>query len=321
MKYLVTGGAGFIGSNLVRRLLSSGHSVIALDNLTTGSSDNISNLSDYSNFQFFNNSILDASVVNALVKNCDRVFHLAAAVGVFNIVRDPLGSFKTNVDGTHNVLSACLENEKPLLFTSSSEIYGKNSEVALKETDDRIIGSPQISRWSYSESKAIDEFLLTEFHRSFGLETRIVRLFNTVGPGQVASYGMVLPRFVQRALRNESIQIYGDGHQTRCFTHVEDVIDAILRVDASELAIGEVFNIGNDVEISMIDLARKVIQMSGSNSQVEFVEYKEAYSANFEDMRRRVPNTQKIFSGLGWKATRNLDQIIAEVISFEKKAL
>jgi UDP-glucose 4-epimerase len=321
MIYLVTGGAGFIGSNLVRRLLSLGHKVVALDNLATGHSHNISVFSSNANFEFVNNSILDPSIVSSLVKKCDRVFHLAAAVGVFNIVQDPLGSFKINVDGTHNVLDACLKHSKPILFTSSSEIYGKNSDNSLKETDDRIIGSPQVSRWSYSESKAIDEFLLTEFNRNFGLETRIVRLFNTVGPGQLGSYGMVLPRFVQRALANEPIQIYGDGNQTRCFTHVEDVIDALIQVDASKAAIGEVFNIGNDFEISMIDLATSVIKACESTSQIEFVEYKVAYSENFEDMRRRVPDTSKIRSELGWKATRSLDQIISDVVSFEKVTL
>ena len=321
MNYLVTGGAGFIGSNLLRRLLSLGHKVVALDNLATGNSRNISDFSKNSDFEFINNSILDASVVDSLVQRSDRVYHLAAAVGVLNIVQDPLGSFKTNVDGTHNVLNACLKHNKPILFTSSSEIYGKNSENALKETDDRIIGSPQISRWSYSDSKAIDEFLLTRFNRNFGLETRIVRLFNTVGPGQLGTYGMVLPRFVQRALANEPIQIYGDGDQTRCFTHVEDVIDALVLIDASKVAIGEVFNIGNDYEISMMDLAKKVIVACESRSQIEFVGYKEAYSDNFEDMRRRVPDTSKIRSELGWKATRSLDQIISDVISFEKVTL
>jgi UDP-glucose 4-epimerase len=315
MNYLVTGGAGFIGSNLTRRLLSLGHNVLSLDNLATGNARNINEFVSNSNFEFFHNSILD------LVNRCDRVIHLAAAVGVFNIVKDPLGSFKTNVDGTHNVLDSCLQSGKPILFTSSSEIYGKNSDGSLKELDDRIIGSPQISRWSYSEAKAIDEFLLTEYHRMYALETRIVRLFNTVGPGQVGSYGMVLPRFVQRALKNESIQIYGDGKQTRCFTHVEDVIDALLLIDQSNSAIGEVFNIGNSVEISIVDLAKKVINACNSSSKIEYVDYKDAYSESFEDMRRRVPDTSKINSMLGWTATIPLNQIISDVIEYERSTL
>jgi UDP-glucose 4-epimerase len=321
MRYLVTGGAGFIGSKIIRNLLQSGHQVVALDNLATGNSKNISNFLSDSNFEFVNNSILEPSIIDPLVKSVDRVFHLAAAVGVFNIVQNPLASFTTNVEGTHNMLDACVNHTKPILFTSSSEIYGKNSERALKENDDRIIGSPQISRWSYSEAKAIDEFLMTEYSRIYGLETRIVRLFNTVGPGQLGSYGMVLPRFIQRALRNESVQIYGDGKQTRCFTHVDDVVEAMLLIDSAKLAIGEVFNIGNNSEISMIDLANKIIEMCESKSQIEFVEYREVYQENFEDMRRRVPDTSKITLTLGWEASRSLEQIINDIISFEKKEM
>lgn len=321
MRYLVTGGAGFIGSKIIRNLLQSGHQVVALDNLATGNSKNISNFLSDSNFEFVNNSILEPSIIDPLVKSVDRVFHLAAAVGVFNIVQNPLASFTTNVEGTHNMLDACVNHTKPILFTSSSEIYGKNSERALKENDDRIIGSPQISRWSYSEAKAIDEFLMTEYSRIYGLETRIVRLFNTVGPGQLGSYGMVLPRFIQRALRNESVQIYGDGKQTRCFTHVDDVVEAMLLIDSAKLAIGEVFNIGNNTEISMIDLANKIIEMCESKSQIEFVEYREVYQENFEDMRRRVPDTSKITLTLGWEASRSLEQIINDIISFEKKEM
>lgn len=321
MNFLVTGGAGFIGSKLARRLLQAGHELIILDNLSTGNRSNLIDLMATGKVEIVNQSILDVSTVSELVKNTDRVFHLAAAVGVFNIVNDPLGSFKTNVEGTHSILEACRQYGKPLTFTSSSEIYGKNSNDALSENDDRIIGSPQVSRWSYSESKAIDEFYISEYHRKYGLETRIVRLFNTVGPGQVGHYGMVIPRFVKQALGGEPISIYGDGKQTRCFTHVDDVVEALLLVDASSNAIGKVYNIGNNFEISMIDLANRIIQLSDSKSTISFVNYKEAYSDNFEDMRRRVPNTSKIDREIGWKAKKTLDEIIVDVVNHEKKVL
>jgi len=321
MKLLVTGGAGFIGSNLIHRLLESGHEVTALDDLSTGNPKNISKFSKNTNFKFINGSILDETLVNTLVSKTERVFHLAAAVGVFNIVQDPIGSFTTNVNGTHNLLEACRAKQVPIFFTSSSEIYGKNSEKALHEYDDRIIGSPQISRWSYSEAKAIDEFLITEYHRKFQLETRRVRLFNTVGPGQVGCSVMVLQSFIQRALKNEPIQIYGDGNQTRCFTHVEDVIDALLLVDSTPSTIGEVFNIGNNIEISILDLAERVIKYCDSNSLIEFIDYNDAYSKNFEDMRRRVPDTSKICALLGWKATHSLEKIIADIVLYESEAL
>jgi len=321
MNFLVTGGAGFIGSKLVRRLLQAGHELTILDNLSTGNRSNLIDLMVMGKVEIVNQFLLDVSTVSELVKNTDRVFHLAAAVGVFNIVNDPLGSFKTNIDGTHSILEACRQYGKPLTFTSSSEIYGKNSNDALSENDDRIIGSPQVSRWSYSESKAVDEFLISEYHRKYGLETRIVRLFNTVGPGQVGHYGMVIPRFVKQALSGEPISIYGDGKQTRCFTHVDDVVEALLLVDASSNAIGKVYNIGNNFEISMIDLANRIIQLSDSKSTISFVDYKDAYSDNFEDMRRRVPNTSKIEGEIGWKAKKTLDEIIVDVVNHEKKVL
>ena len=313
MKFLVTGGAGFIGSHLCERLISLGHTVTAFDNFSTGRSSNLSNIKDSNDFTLVEGSILDAAVLKSLIHDADYVFHLAAAVGVFNIVENPLESLLTNIRGTENVLEAAHETNTPVFLTSSSEVYGKNTSDSLKESDDRILGSPTTLRWSYSEAKAIDESLAYAYFIEKQLETRIVRFFNTVGPRQLGAYGMVVPRFVKAALANEPITIYGDGNQTRCFAHVDDVIDAVVSIAFTESAIGKVINIGNNFEISINDLAKKVILETGSHSEIVYVPYSEAYGHGFEDMERRVPNIELIKQLVSWTPERDLSRIIFDI--------
>jgi len=310
---LVTGGAGFIGSHLCERLLSEGHEVTVFDTLISG---RISNLSSVKNSRYFNlieGSILDKGALDGVTKNVDYIFHLAAAVGVFNIVNNPLGSLLTNVRGTENLLEAAQASNVPVFLTSSSEVYGKNISDSLKESDDRILGSPVTLRWSYSEAKAIDESLAYAYFVEKHLETRIVRFFNTVGPRQLGAYGMVVPRFVKAALSNEPITIYGDGNQTRCFAHVFDVVDAVMAVAFADNTIGKVINIGNNIEISINGLAKKIIEETNSKSQIVYVPYAEAYGEGFEDMERRVPNIQLIQQLVGWKPVRDLSTIISDI--------
>jgi UDP-glucose 4-epimerase len=313
MKILVTGGAGFIGSHLCERLISLGHQVTVLDNLSTGRESNLTDLKLMSNFHFIEGSILDVKQVGSLVSTSDYVFHLAAAVGVFNIVNDPLGSLLTNIRGTENILEAASLNKVPVFLTSSSEVYGKNVSDSLKESDDRVLGSPITLRWSYSEAKAIDESLAYAYFVEKQLETRIVRFFNTVGPRQLSAYGMVVPRFVKSALKNEPVTVYGDGNQTRCFAHVYDVIDAVIKIAFANNTIGKVINIGNDFEISINKLAQKVIAETYSKSEIIYVPYEEAYGDGFEDMERRVPNIDLIHLLVGWKPQRDLTTIIADI--------
>ena len=313
MKILVTGGAGFIGSHLCERLVFEGHHVSAIDNFSTGRASNLAKLANSSNFTLTEGSILDSRILNPLVNNADYVFHLAAAVGVFNIVNNPLASLVTNIRGTENVLEAAHLTKTPVFITSSSEVYGKNISDSLKEEDDRILGSPVTLRWSYSEAKAIDESLAYAYFVEKQLETRIVRFFNTVGPRQLGAYGMVVPRFVMAALRNEPITIYGDGNQTRCFAHVYDVIDAVCAIAFADNAIGKVINIGNDFEISINELAQKVIKETNSSSKIVYVPYAEAYGDGFEDMERRIPNITLINQLIGWKPKRDLSTIIEDI--------
>lgn len=315
MRLLVTGGAGFIGSHLCERLIKDGHTVTAIDNFSTGSASNLQNLANSKSFTIVEGSILDSSILNPLIKDADYVFHLAAAVGVFNIVNNPLASLLTNIRGTENVLEAAHEIKVPVFLTSSSEVYGKNISDSLKESDDRILGSPVTLRWSYSEAKAIDESLAFAYFVEKQLETRIVRFFNTVGPRQLGAYGMVVPRFVKAALSNEPITIYGDGKQTRCFAHVYDVVDAVVAIAFAENTIGKVINIGNNFEISINGLAQKIIAETGSSSKIVYVPYEEAYGDGFEDMERRVPNIDLISKLVGWVPTRDLSTIISDISS------
>ena len=313
----MTGGAGFIGSHLVERLLHENHEVVVLDDFSTGLRTNLA-LNTSVQLKIIDGSILDHTTLRKATQGVDFVFHLAAAVGVFNIVEHPIESLKTNINGTENVLDLSRDFKLPVLCTSSSEVYGKNASNSLSEDDDRVIGSPAIARWSYSEAKAIDEFLALAYNREYGLETRVVRLFNTVGPGQLGSYGMVVPRFVSAALNGEDIEIYGTGDQTRCFTHVSDVVDALIAISRSPKTIGEIINIGNTEEISIKRLAEKIIAMTQSSSRIVFKDYTEVYDSNFEDMKRRVPSIEKIKTLVGWMPKRNLDDIIRDVIEHEK---
>ena len=311
MRYLVTGGAGFIGSHLIESLINRSDQVVVLDNLSTGSSKNLSKVAD--KITVHNGSILDQQLVDKLVADCDYVIHLAAALGVFNIVNKPLESLKTNLQGSEIILQAADKYRKPVLIASTSEIYGKNEKVPLNEEDDRIIGHPLKSRWSYSEAKAVDESLAYFYHLENKLPIRIVRFFNTVGPRQVGHYGMVVPRFIEAALKNEPLSIYGSGEQIRCFCHISDVIRALLLVIDSDQAVGEVFNIGNNRQSSINQLAERVISLLGSKSKIERISYKDAYPQGFEDMQRRVPDISKIKRVLGWSPQLDLDQIIKDI--------
>ena len=316
MRLLVTGGAGFIGSHLTDRLINAGHAVDVLDNLDTGTLENLAQASTSKNLNFINGSVLDPDLVDQLVAKADYVYHLAAAVGVFNILERPLASLMTNLRGTENVLDSALKHSRPTLIASSSEVYGKNISDSLGEDDSRIMGSPLMLRWSYSQAKALDETLAYAYWRDKGLPTRIVRFFNTVGPRQLGAYGMVVPRFVAAALANEDITIYGDGKQTRCFGHVADIIDALIAVSNSERTVGTVVNIGNSEEISINDLAQRIIQSTNSKSKIAYVAYEDAYKPGFEDMERRVPNIERIKELTGWVPTRNLDTIIRDMVDY-----
>ena len=317
MKYLITGGAGFIGSHLAEKLISRGDQAVVFDNLSTGSAINLSGIKEKINFQEGN--ILDKAVIDKLVSASDFVVHLAAALGVLNIVNKPLESLRTNLQGSEVVLEACDKYRKPVLIASTSEIYGKNDKVPLNEEDDRIIGHPLKSRWSYSEAKAVDESLAYFYYLENKLPIRIVRFFNTVGPRQVGHYGMVVPRFVSAALKNEPLSVYGSGDQIRCFCHVDDAVRALLLVMDSEKAVGQVFNVGNNQQITIMGLAKKVIELTGSTSTIEKIAYEKAYPEGFEDMQRRVPDIAKIKQVLGWTPEINLDQIIKDIAAFNSK--
>ena len=316
MKFLITGGAGFIGSHLTEKLIKRKDDVVILDNMSTGMHRNLTNTQNYVNL--VNGNVLDKRVVDELVNKCDYVIHLAAALGVFNIVNKPLESLRTNLQGTENLLESADKYSKPILIASTSEVYGKNDKVPLNEEDDRIIGHPLKSRWSYSEAKAVDESLAYFYYLENKLPIRIVRFFNTVGPRQVGQYGMVVPRFVTAALKNESIQVYGSGDQIRCFCHVSDAIRALLLVIDSDKAIGQVFNVGNNQQISIMDLANKVIEITGSKSEIKKIPYSEAYPVGFEDMQRRVPDISKIKNVLGWSPEIGLEQIIRDIADFHR---
>ena len=317
MKCLITGGAGFIGSYLAEELIARGDQVVVLDNLSTGSASNLSEIRG--RIEFEQADILDKAVINRLVAESDFIVHLAAALGVFNIVNKPLESLKTNIQGSEIVLEAADKYKKPVLIASTSEVYGKNDKVPLNEEDDRIIGHPLKSRWSYSEAKAVDESLAYFYYLENKLPIRIVRFFNTVGPRQVGHYGMVLPRFVSAALKNEPLAVYGSGDQIRCFCHVDDAVRALLLVMDSDKGVGQVFNVGNNQQITIMELAKKVIELTGSKSNIEKIAYEKAYPEGFEDMQRRVPDISKIKQVLGWTPEINLDQIIKDIAAYNPK--
>ena len=312
-KFLVTGGAGFIGSHLVDALVAQGHSVVVLDDLSTGRHDNLRQHAGSPYVEFVLGSILNEGLVDDVVRRSDVVLHFAAAVGVNLIVERPLESLATNIRGSEFVLEKCHKYGRKVLVASTSEIYGKNTSDALNEEDDRILGSPLKTRWSYSEAKAIEEVLAYAYYREKGLPTVIVRLFNTVGPRQVGNYGMVLPRLVDQALRNVPLTVYGTGQQTRCFCHVSDIVVAILGLVNSTESEGKVFNVGSRSEISIQGLAEKIRDITGSTSQIIYVPYDEAYEAGFEDMQRRRPDTGRIHDLLGWEPRLGLEDIIGDV--------
>jgi UDP-glucose 4-epimerase len=312
---LVTGGAGFVGRRLSRRLREGGHRVVVLDDLSTGSGEALAELVHEGGVEFVYGSVLDADQVDSLVRRVDTVFHLAAAVGVKLIVDAPLQSLRTNIRGTENVLDSAHRHGARVLLASTSEIYGKNPADALSEDDDRILGSPQTSRWSYSEAKAVDESMTDAYVRSAGMWAVIARLFNTVGPGQTGRYGMVIPRFVDRALRDEPLVVHGDGSQTRCFCYVGDVVDALVDLVDCPAARGLAINIGRPEEVSIFELAQRVIALTGSRSPIELVPYDLVYGDGFEDVPRRVPDISRAEELIGFRPRVDLDAILREVIA------
>lgn len=321
---LVTGGAGFIGSHLVERLIERGDRVTVLDDLSTGRRTNLDAVEHRAEFDLVHGSVLDADLVESLIDQADVVYHLAAAVGVDWVLRHPLRSLETNIQGTEHVLRACAAQATPrrVLIASTSEVYGKNDKDALVEDDDRVLGSSRLSRWFYASAKGIDEAFALAYWQERGLPVTVVRLFNTVGPRQTGRYGMVVPRFVRWALRNEPVRVYGDGQQTRCFTNVRDVVHALMALMGTPSAAGEIFNIGQPSEIRIVDLARRVIELTESSSELKLVPYhaEEAYgerAVGFEDMRRRVPDASKLFAYTGFRPQIGLDQTLREVIAYE----
>ncbi len=319
MRALITGGAGFIGSHLSDALLQQNYHVTALDNFSTGTRDNVTHLLGQPQFSLVEGSVLDAALVADLVSQVDVVFHLAAAVGVKLIMDDPALSIETNVLGTHTVLQAAKQYRRKLVLASTSEVYGKGMKVPFSENDDRLVGPTIKTRWNYATTKALDEFWTLAYHEQFGVPATICRFFNTVGPRQRGRYGMVIPRFVKQALANEPLTVYGDGTQTRSFCDVSDVIRAVTQLAVSPSADGEVFNVGNPEEISIRQLAEKVIALSGSNSLPVMLPYEKVYGTGFQDMQRRVPDIQKIQKHLGWQPVISLDEILRRVIAYYRQ--
>jgi UDP-glucose 4-epimerase len=321
MHYLITGGAGFIGSHLANHLLDAGHRVTVIDDLSTGSIQNIAHLRDHAGFDYRIDTMMNAPLLAELVDDADAVFHLAAAVGVKLIVESPVRTMETNIRCTELLLDIADKKKKKVFIASTSEVYGKSEDIPFREDGDLVMGATSRGRWSYACSKAIDEFLAIAYWRERKLPTVIARFFNTVGPRQSARYGMVIPRFVSQALAGEPITVYGDGSQRRCFGHVSDVVRAVSRLMESDVAVGEVFNIGSHEEISILDLAHKVREKVGSDSEIIHVPFEEAYDLDFEDMPRRVPSTDKIRLAIGWEPEADLDQILTDVVQTKTKSL
>jgi UDP-glucose 4-epimerase len=318
MKALITGGAGFIGSHLAERLLKDGDKVAVIDNLSTGSLKNIDGIKEHAGFSFIEGDIRNTELIGHLIEKSDVIFHLAAAVGVKLIAEDPVHTIETNIGGTELVLDIANKFGKKILIASSSEVYGKNEAIPFHEDDDIVLGSTSMSRWSYACSKAIDEFLGLAFYQQYGLEVIIGRFFNTVGPRQTGQYGMVVPRFVQSALKNEPLTIYGDGRQTRCFSYVGDLVEAIINLMHCEQAAGKVYNIGSNEEISIEELADRIIKMTKSRSEKQFIPIEVAYGRPIEDMMRRVPSIERVEETIGWKPKTSLDETLRLVIESEK---
>ncbi|MCK4292230.1 MAG: SDR family NAD(P)-dependent oxidoreductase [Planctomycetes bacterium] len=314
MRALVTGGAGFIGSHLAERLLKDGNEVVVVDNLSTGSLKNVESFEGYHGFEFVEGDIRDGKLIEALAERSDTVFHLAAAVGVQLIADDPVHTIETNIGGTETVLEAANKFGAKVLIASSSEVYGKSEATPFREEDDLVLGSTSMSRWAYACTKAIDEFLGQAFGQQYRLNVVIGRFFNTIGPRQTGQYGMVVPRFVERALKNRPVQIYGTGRQTRCFCYVGDLVEAVIELMNCEQAAGKVYNIGSSEEISIEGLADKIIEMTGSKSKKQFVSYEEAYGRPIEDMMRRVPCLERINAAIGWEPKTDLAETLEVII-------
>lgn len=317
----MTGGSGFIGSHLCDRLSADGHDVLVLDDLSTGRVSNIDHLLQAGRVEFAEGSVLDRNLVHELLDEADACLHLASAVGVGLVVDRPVDTLLGNVRGTDTVLSAAAARRKPLLLTSTSEIYGKSDGRTVSEDSDRILGPTSKARWNYSTAKAFGEALALGYHRELGATNVVVRLFNTVGPRQTGAYGMVLPRLVRQALTGEPVTVYGDGRQTRCFTHVHDTVDAIVRLLASEAAAGQVLNVGSDGEISISELAQRVIERAESASEIRLIPYGEAYAEGFEELGRRKPDTTALRALTGWEPARTVEDAIDDVILYERAAL
>ena len=319
MKVLITGGAGFIGSHLCDALAAKGEEVTILDNLSTGSKKNIAHLKG--KIRVFQGDIRDQNLVESLVEDNDLVLHMAAALGVNNILENPVESISTNYYGSEIVLNAATKYDKRIVIASTSEIYGKNPKQPLSETDDRVVGTPQKLRWTYSDAKALEEATAYSLFLSKNLRVTTVRLFNTVGPRQTGKYGMVIPRFITSALAQKPIQVFGDGTQSRVFCHVQDAVNAILKLASSQNIDGEVFNVGGINEVSIIELAQLIVKLTASESKINFVDYQKAFGNVYEDIQRRVPNIDKINKHFGWQPVKTLANIISDIIEFESKEI
>lgn len=317
---LITGGAGFIGSHLTEHLLNAGQQVTVIDDLSTGRFQNIAHLENHPHFHYAIEDIRNIHVMDRLVSECDVIYHLAAAVGVQKIISQPIDTIEINIGGTEVVLQTARRYRKKVLVASTSEVYGKGVRFPFSEDDDTLMGPTIRNRWSYAASKAIDEFLALAYHKEVDLPVVIFRLFNTVGPRQTGQYGMVLPRFVQAALAGQPITVYGDGQQSRCFGNVSDVVKAISSLSESPTAIGQLFNIGSQEEVTILELAERVKARTKSQSEIRFVPYDQAYETGFEDFRRRVPNLDKIEAAIGWQPTTPLDETIDQIIHYTREA-
>jgi UDP-glucose 4-epimerase len=315
MRCLVTGGAGFIGSHLTEALLAGGHDVLILDDFSTGRKENIAHIEGNEHLEVICANVIDTELTLECVRSVDQVYHLASAVGVRLIIEEPVKTIETIVEGTASVLEACARYRKPVLITSTSEVYGKSNKVPFSEDDDSVIGPSTFRRWSYAASKLLDEFLALAYWHQSGMPTVIVRLFNTVGPRQTGRYGMVIPRFVGQALGGDPITVYGDGTQSRCFCHVRDAVWALVHLMNSPGSRGQVFNVGDDREISINDLARTIVSLTNSRSEIRHIPYSEAYGPGFEDMDRRVPDLAKVRRAIGYECRHSLEQVLEDVVA------
>lgn len=319
MKVLITGGAGFIGSHLAERLLAEGEEVSIIDDLSTGCRENFEPLVGHQRFHWVIDTIMNRGLLEELIRDCEMVYHLAAAVGVQYVIQNPLKALQINIEGTRQVLELANKYHRRVLVTSTSEVYGKSEAIPFREDDDVILGATTVSRWGYAYSKAVDEFLCFAYYRKKRLPMVVARLFNITGPRQTGAYGMVVPRFVKQALLEQGITVYGDGQQKRCFTDVSDAVEGILALAQHPKALGQVFNLGSNFEITIEDLARKIKKLTGSKSEIKYIPYEDAYEKGFEDMARRLPDISKIKALIGYRAKVGLDEMLSKVIEYHKQ--